>query len=150
MKPLPAPEVLARLLSQVTSMMLGVTFAPVEEPTDTGGAWRTAELPIPGARPITIGISTDRDSCEALSSVIFSCGKDLVDDSMCDDALRELTNMTAGLIKTALALDQCLGLPKVRRGGAAARPPPMGQSVMLKAQQMGLLLWVSEGCLPEV
>lgn len=144
MKPLPAPEVLARLLSQVTNTLLGLTFAPVEGPHAVG-AWRTAELPIPGARPITIGISSDRESCEALSSVIFSCERANVDESMCDDSLRELTNMTAGLIKSALALDQSLGLPRIRLGGGSARMPPMGQSVMVKAQQMGLLVWVSEG-----
>lgn len=145
MKPLPAPEVLARLLSQVTNTLLGLTFAPAEGPPNLSISWRTAELPIPGARPITIGISSDRESCEALSSVIFACERANVDESMCDDSLRELTNMTAGLIKSALALDQSLGLPRVRGGGASARPPPLGQSVMLKAQQMGLLVWVSEG-----
>lgn len=149
--PLPAPEVLARLVSNVTSTMLGIAFAPAEgdvRPMST--TWKTAMLPIPGQRPLTVGLSSDSDSCVALSAAMFSCPKSDVSHDMVDDSLRELTNMTAGLVKSTLALDQVLGLPKVTSEVVPPNlhTPPQGQSVMLKANALGLFLWVCEGIRP--
>jgi len=42
---------------------------------------------------------------------MFSCPASDVDPSMINDALRELVNMTAGLLRTELALDQALAVP---------------------------------------
>jgi hypothetical protein len=70
---------------------------------------------------------------------------------MVEDALRELTNMTAGLVKDSLFLDQDLGLPKISSDASppGAHSPPGGQSVMVKANQLGLFLWVCEGILEQ-
>ena len=55
--------------------------------------------------------------------------------------------MTAGLVKSALSLDQALGLPKIVAGNAALvkAEPPAGQAVVLRASDLGLYLWVTEG-----
>lgn len=145
MTPLPTPEALAKMVTSVTSTMLGISFQPVSPGGAPAQAWKTAVLPIPGARPLTVGLSCDASSCAALSAAMFSCEPNSVAPDMEDDSLRELANMTAGLLKKSIAPEQLLGLAQVRRGGAPAVAPPSGQSVMLKASQLGLFLWVHEG-----
>lgn len=147
MRPLPDSKVLAQLISNVTKTMLGIAFQPVGTVMPARQPrWRTATLPIPGARPVTVGLSSDQASCEALCAKMFDCGADSVDDAMVDDSLRELTNMTAGLVKSTLALDQQLGLPKIVDSdlGPTSFGKP-GHSVLLKADRLGLFLWVREG-----
>lgn len=147
MKALPAPDDLARMVSNVTSTLLGITFHPVATTPPSDRAWKTALLPIPGRRPIVIGLASDHESCSALSAAMFSCPPSQVDATMMDDSLRELANMTAGLVKSALSLDQSLGLPRISPGSSLPKrgDAPQTQSVMLKADQLGLVLWVAEG-----
>jgi hypothetical protein len=112
MPPLPGPERLASSVSRVTSTMVGLRFAPgLASPRPEW--WRTAMLPIPGRRPITVALSSNRAGCAALTASMLSCDADDLDLAMIDDVLRELVNMTAGQIKAELALDQALGLPRV-------------------------------------
>jgi hypothetical protein len=148
MNKLPQPDDLARMVSNVTTTLLGITFHPVlgtALPMDR--AWKTALLPIPGKRPITVGLASDHDSCSALSAAMFSCPREQVDATMMDDSLRELVNMTAGLVKSALAPDQALGLPRIFPHSSlpARGSGPDSQSVLLKADHLRLLLWVVEG-----
>lgn len=150
MNPLPDPQTLAKLVSNVTTTMLGIAFHPAADgdaqaPRDR--EWKTALLPIPGRRPITIGLASDTASGNRLSAAMFRCEPKDVDATMFEDSLRELANMTAGLVKNVLALDQALGLPKILPGSAMPEraPPPACQSVLLKADSLGLLLWVTEG-----
>ena len=66
---LPPPEKLAAAVSGVTQTMLGLTFIP--DTVDTPWAelvWRAAVLPIPGSRPLTVGLSSDRPGCTTLSA----------------------------------------------------------------------------------
>jgi chemotaxis phosphatase CheX-like protein len=113
----------ARSVSRVTNSMLGLTFhvtassMPVER-------WRTVALQIPGARPVTIALSSDRRGCAALASAMLGMDEDELALDMIDDFLRELVNMTAGQLKLELALDQALGLPRMFDGDAlfASRP----------------------------
>lgn len=147
MKPLPPSDVLANLVTNVTKTMLGITFAPLPDTTPPAALrWRTAVLPIPGARAITVGLSSDQPGCQALSAAMFQCPAKDVDASMMDDSLRELVNITAGLVKGTLGLDQALGLPKVISSTENIHiGPPLGQSVVLTAKGLGLVLWVCEG-----
>ncbi len=146
MTQLPSAEKLASLVSGVTKTMLGLTFLP-----DSGGprselVWRCAILPIPGGKPITVGLSTDEAGCAALTAAMFSCPAGDVDSSMMNDSLCELVNMTAGLLKSHMALNQALGLPKIVTGNQAPPVPDRGHySVVLRAKQVGLVLWVFEG-----
>jgi CheY-specific phosphatase CheX len=110
-----APERLAASVSRVTGTMLGRTFrhaASTEPPT----LWRTVVLPIPGKRPISVALSSDRAGCAALAAAMLGMQEDELDVGMIDDFLRELLNMTAGQIKNELSLDQALGLPRVVDG----------------------------------
>lgn len=112
-----ASDRLARSVSRVTITMLGKTFRAVELVTPVA-RWRTVALPIPGARPVTVALSSDRRSCAALTSAMLGMAEDGLAVEMIDDFMRELLNMTAGQIKRELALDQALGLPRVLDGDA--------------------------------
>lgn len=105
----------ARSVSRVTSTMIGKTFkvSVVQVPNPM---WRTVVLPIPGKRPVTVALSSDRSGCAALAAAMLGMDEDDIGVDMIDDFLRELANMTAGQIKSELSLDQALGLPKVRDG----------------------------------
>jgi hypothetical protein len=139
---------MALLVSNVTETMLGLTFK-----ADKAGqpwnelVWRAAVLAIPGARPLTVGLSSDQAGCTQLAAKMFQAAPDEVADDMMSDALCELVNMTAGLLKTNLKLDQLLGLPRVVPSGQPPMPPPPSDvnSVCLRAEQVGLMLWIFEG-----
>jgi hypothetical protein len=140
---LPPPERLATLVSSVTTTMLNISFLPdAGRPARPTLVWRTAMLPIAGARPLTIGLSSDQEGCVALSSAMFSVEPVDVDNSMINDALCELVNMTAGLVKGALSLDQALGLPRIVEDAATYAG---AHSVVLRAKGLGLVLWIHEG-----
>jgi hypothetical protein len=109
---LPADR-LARSVSRVTTTMIGKSFRVVDAATPVE-RWRTVVLPIPGARPVTVALSSDRRGCAALASAMLGLDEDDIDVAMIDDFMRELLNMTAGQIKSELSLDQALGLPRVR------------------------------------
>jgi len=148
MNPLPPPEKMAALVSGVTQTMLGLTFVPDQAAPlpPRNLVWRTAVLPIDGARPITVGLSTDQTGCSHLSAAMFACPPAEVDQSMMNDSLCELVNMTAGLLKSAMSLDQSLGLPKILASDHPPPPPPTGpHSIVLRADNLGLVLWIYEG-----
>jgi CheY-specific phosphatase CheX len=106
---------IARSVSRVTATMLGLTFRVVVRETPVE-RWRTVILSIPGARPVTVALSSDRRGCAALTSAMLGMDEDGLDVDMIDDFMRELVNMTAGQLKIELALDQALGLPRVLDG----------------------------------
>ncbi len=140
---------MAAVVSSVTETMLGLTFVP-----DPDGSswrqlvWRAAVLPIAGALPITVGLSSDRPGCEALGARFFRVAPEQLSDTMLSESLCELVNMTAGLLKTHLQLEQPLGLPRVLPRDEPAFSRPNGTSwTVLRARDLGLVLWVFEGLL---
>jgi hypothetical protein len=146
MNPLPSPDKMAALVSNVTETMLGLTFVPDGARQHDALTWRTAVLPIAGERPLTIGLSSDQQGCTRLSAAMFACAAADVDQNMMNDALCELVNMTAGVVKSVMSLDQALGLPKILSGSAAPAVPNADQHVIvLKADALGLALWIFEG-----
>ena len=143
---LPPPEKMAELVSGVTQTMLGLTFVPDDANGHAKLAWRTAVLPIAGAQPLTVGLSSDESGCSTLAGAMFACPKEQVDGAMMNDSLCELVNMTAGLLKSHLSLNQALGLPRILSGAAAPEVPQASPHVVvLKAQKLGLVLWIYEG-----
>jgi hypothetical protein len=137
---------MAELVSGVTQTMLGFTFEPDGSSAHSGLAWRTAVLPIAGATPLTVGLSSDEDGCSRLAGAMFGLEKQDVDASMMNDSLCELVNMTAGLLKTHMSLNQALGLPKILSAPDAPEVPAASPHlVVLRAQQCGLVLWIYEG-----
>jgi hypothetical protein len=146
MTPLPSPQTMANLVSGVTQTMLGFKFRPDEAAGPGGLAWRTAVLPIAGERPLTIGLSSDESGCSQLSAAMFACPTADVDQTMMNDSLCELVNMTAGLLKSVLSLDQALGLPKIMMGRHGPPAPPTSpHTIVMRADKLGLVLWIYEG-----
>ena len=117
-----ASDRLARSVSRVTATMLGLTFRAVV-PTTRVDLWRTAVLPIPGVRPITVALSSDRQGCAALTAAMLGLDQDDLGIDMIDDFMRELVNMAAGQIKIELCLNQSLGLPRVTEADALFASP---------------------------
>lgn len=132
---LPDPQTLATLVSNVTETMCGISFAAHGKVGNerTPEAWRVAALPIPGARPLRVILSSDQQSSKGLGSALLQFPEDQLDASMIDDSLCELLNMAAGQIKRALQIDQALGLPKIVKGDQA-------QELFRQAQESGILL----------
>jgi hypothetical protein len=148
MMSLPPPEKMAAVVSGVTQTMLGVTFVPdVEDSPWAHLIWRAAVLPIPGTRPLTVGLSSDRPGCQTLGAKMFQVPVEEVSDEMLSDALCELVNMTAGLLKSHLQLEQALGLPRVvpENQPPIVVPPNDMNRIVLRAEHLGLVLWVFEG-----
>ncbi|HTP27406.1 MAG TPA: chemotaxis protein CheX [Anaeromyxobacteraceae bacterium] len=137
---------MASLVSGVTQAMLGLTFVPDGAKAHQALSWRTAVLPIAGQRPLTVGLSSDQNGCCQLSAAMFGCRREDVDQSMMSDALCELVNMTAGLLKSVMSLNQALGLPKILSGTDSPNIPAASpQVIVLKADALGLVLWIYEG-----
>lgn len=148
MTPLPPPDQMAAVVSGVTAPMLGLTFAPDGAGTPWKDlVWRAAVLNIPGGRPLTVGLSSDQPGCTTLASKMFQVAPPELSDDMLSDSLCELVNMTAGMLKSQLRLEQLLGLPRVVPAGQppVPPPPPHAKSVVLRADKLGLVLWVFEG-----
>ena len=137
---------MASLVSNVTQTMLGISFEAIEPGPQSSLGWRTALLGITGQFPLTVGLSSDERGCRKLSGAMFQCPDASVDQSMMNDALCELVNMTAGLLKGAMALDQTLGLPRVVPGDDPRFKADEGhQVIVLRAREVGLMLWVLPG-----
>ena len=106
---------MARLVSQVTEPMLGIKVEEAAEPYNSvTQEWRTASMPIDGPCPLTVAVAADQDCCRTLDANMFSTPESDVDQGMIEDALSEIVNMTAGLLKSAMSIDQALGLSEIR------------------------------------
>jgi hypothetical protein len=149
MKPMPKAERLAAMVTNVTETMLGISFAAAQEvKAHPVLNWRTAIMLVDGPRPVSVGLSSDEGGCSKLTAAMFGCDSGRVDVGMINDALRELVNMTAGLIKREMALDQALTVPlivddKQSLEEIASQHP----ALVLKAREVGIALWACEGLL---
>jgi hypothetical protein len=140
--------VLAALLSEVTSTMLGIPFqaAQGDERIELL-CWRSAVLPISGEECLQVALASNQSGCAILGARMFQVEVAEVDASMIDDTLRELVNMTAGLIKRAIGADAALGLPRIV---SESRPDVTMSAdwhrVLLRAQNgaVELVLFVSD------
>ncbi len=145
---LPDALTLARLVSNVTQTMCGISFEPAAgQPPDPALCWKIAWLPLTGRRPIKIALSSDQAGCAALGAALFSCPEAELDVSMIDDSLRELLNMAAGQIKGALAEDQALGLPQIMAEPdlSQAALTALHEGVVLRSRgAVSLLIWITE------
>jgi CheY-specific phosphatase CheX len=149
MKPMPKAERLAALVSNVTETMLGISFAPAEnKPAHPSLNWRTAIMLVDGPRPVSVGLSSDEPGCAKLAAAMFGCKTEGVDVGMINDALRELVNMTAGLLKREMELDQALSVPAiVDHAEALAEIARQHPALVLIAREVGMALWACDGLL---
>jgi hypothetical protein len=147
-QPIPDAGTLARLVSNVTETMCGISFSAVTgEAPSNELCWRVATLPIRGERPLMVVLSSSQHGCTSLGAALFGCDPLTLDDEMIEDSLRELLNMAAGQIKSALALEQALGLPRIVRGTDEPGKDAwsLQRGVVLRSQDdLGLLIWVGE------
>jgi hypothetical protein len=147
MSALPPPATLASVVSGVTETMLGLTFQSDDQGRPWEDlVWRGAVLAIPGATPVTVGLSSDQPGCAQLAARMFQMEPPELADEMLSDALCELVNMTAGLLKSNMKLEQTLGLPRLVPAGQPPVPPPAAtNTIVLRAEGVGLVLWVYQG-----
>jgi CheY-specific phosphatase CheX len=149
MKPMPKAERLAALVSNVTETMLGISFAPAETVAAHPNLnWRTAIMLVDGPRPVSVGLSSDEAGCAKLAAAMFGCKPEGVDVGMVNDALRELVNMTAGLLKREMALDEALTVPSIIDDqDALAEIARQHLALVLVAREVGVALWACDGLL---
>ena len=144
---LPESNILASLLSEVTSTMLGIPFhaADGDERIELM-CWRSAVLPIGQGEVLQVALASDERGCALLGSRMFQIELADVDASIIDDTLRELVNMTAGMIKRALGADMALGRPRIVSQSRPDGPPLTGwRRVLLRAADgVEMVLFVGE------
>lgn len=148
MKDLPSPEILASLVSTVTETMFGLSFqiasSKDETPWSDDPPWRMAVLPIAGPRPLRVALASDEDGGIALGGAMFAAEPKDVDPQMVSDSLSELVNIIAGQVKSAMGLDQSLGLPKILEPGAAPGSQEAGwRSATLQSGSTTVRVWVA-------
>lgn len=140
---LPEPEVLARMINAVTRTMFGITFdvslGTVPVPSM---CWRVAALTIGGETPMRIAIASDEASSTELGSVIFGCPPASLDESMIEDALRELVNMAGGQIKNVIAPNVELTVPRMINASEllSGTQATSARDVVLRAERLALVL----------
>lgn len=141
-------ERLAGMVSDAAVTMLGSAFQ-VSHVLEMDGdrAARTALITV-GDGTLTVGLSCDRRGLEILCSAFMAGTGVKVDDALMDDALRELTNMTAGQIKRTMCPNQLLGLPRMVDG---SHPTPLDHAggggwrqVRLRATTVEMVLWLND------
>ncbi len=146
MRDIPTPETLARLVSNVTTTMFGMSFqltpgTTPRLPWDNAPAWRTMVLAIDGARPIVVAIASDEPSGKVLGGAMFSCPPAEVDAQMVDDSLSELLNIIAGQVKLSMGLDQALGLPRLH--GGSPLNSAQWRTASLQSNATSVKVWVA-------
>jgi hypothetical protein len=149
MNPLPKADRLAALVSNVTETMLGLSFVPaLNVAAHPSWTWRTAIMLVDGPRPVSVGLSSDEPGCTKLAAAMFGCNGDGVDVGMINDALRELVNMTAGLLKREMSLDQALSVPSIIDDKKALEEiASQHPALVLVAREVGIALWACDGLL---
>lgn len=140
-----ADGTLAVLISNVTKAMFGMSFSLSPRMLDAQAPQKhLALLPLKGQVSVMVGISSSEAGCVELSSALFQCSPDKLDEAMIKDSLGELLNMAAGQVRSALALDQALGLPELRSDAESVAASEKWRIVALQAGKVDLLLWLSD------
>lgn len=142
----PPQESLASMVSAVTETMFGMSFdlhSPDSESIPWARPWCTAVLPILGARLVNVVIASDQVGGALLGSAMFACKPGDVDDSMIDDSMRELVNIVAGQVKSAMRLDQSLGLPLILRNEEISAGPTGWRTATLRSGAKEIVVWVA-------
>lgn len=145
---LPDVTELARLVTNVTEPMCGMTFTPAaDHARGQSICGRMYLLPIAGQRDITIVLSSDAAGCQTMGAAMFRCPPEKLTRHQAEDAIRELLNMVAGQIQTALEIDQQLGLPRSTTMAELAAMGAAGfkEAMLLTSNGSGdIRLWIFE------
>lgn len=135
-------DAVAKLVTQVTSTMMGLSFAVSGEKGSVATERRTATISLKGGRQLTIALSANDISCARMGSAMFSVEPAQVDGSMKNDSLGELLNMISGQIQRAMSIDSALGLPAVHEAGLAGTEH--WRTVRLRSGDVELHVAISE------
>jgi hypothetical protein len=142
-----AAEALRHLAASPPQTLFGISVwviaAPVSVlPASNDGPYRVALLPVPGPRPCTVAVACVPGSAKLLASLMFGCPLRTVEASVAEDALCEVSNIVAGQMKSVLAPDQALGLPRVEAADGFAEHITDWRAAKLKKGDKELRLWI--------
>lgn len=146
---LPDAARLAELVSDITDVICGASFAPCStEDRGLSICGQMVMLPIVGPRDIRLILSCDGDDARALASAMLGgTAPESISSRMVDDAIAEFLNMIAGRIQTALSIDQPLGPPVRTSIGEVALEGGVGfaDAILLKSTALGdIKIWIYE------
>jgi hypothetical protein len=135
---------LVALVSDVTTSICGIKFS-LSTPS-AAEAWIAATLPIKGGSPITVGLSSDETCSRAMAAGMLQMSPADLDRPLIEDTLREILNMVAGQVKTALSLDQALGLPIIVAPAELQKKLGQGsRCIGLASGPLALMLLIAPG-----
>jgi hypothetical protein len=111
---LPAPALLANMVSETTQMMFGISLVfggdcPPGLP-DVGDG-HTIIVPLIGDPLYLVTAKSSAVGGLALATMMFECAPGEANAAMIEDSLRELTNILAGQLKSFIAQEHQIGLP---------------------------------------
>lgn len=139
---------LAELVSDVTEIVCGTNFVPIfDVPRGESLCGRMVLMPIRGDRDISVVLSSDVSGVQGICAAMFGSPSDKLTNAMIEDSTRELLNMVAGRIKTALEIDQALGLPRITSLAEISKDTGIGvrDAILLRGKGVAdVNLWVFE------
>ena len=115
-------DTLGAIATEAAAAMFSLQLEPTTE-SDADAMNRpgrhTVVLRLHGVPAIFLSLGCDREAGAEIAHTIFEVSVDQTDDAMIDDALRELANIFAGQVKSMLAPDHEIGLPRVQHDAVA-------------------------------
>lgn len=117
-------ETLATIATEAVSAMFRLELNPVDDVVD-GAAMsrqsRSVVLRLVGTPEITLALACDDQAGAQLAGAMFDVSPQNASGAMIEDSLRELANILAGQVKSLMAPDHEIGLPRVQRDPSALR-----------------------------
>ena len=137
------PDMLAAIVNEVATAMLGEEAMPLPEGTVAGasGGQLTATVAIRGPWDGLVAVSCPREGAELLwRDVVRADSGEGADAADVDDAVKELANIVGGNIKALLPGTSSLGLPQVA-GVPAGATPVCEIEVLALRTPMAISIW---------
>ena len=116
-------DTLAGIATDAAAAMFSLPLSVVDETDDahlaqthSGASSRhVVILRLHGVPAIFLSLACSHAAGAEIASVIFEVDRKHADASMIDDSLRELANIFAGQVKSMMAPDHEIGLPRVQK-----------------------------------
>jgi Chemotaxis phosphatase CheX len=119
---LPDRDTLGTLATDAAAAMFSLPLEAVDNADFTQFALTQGHavvLRLHGNPAIFVGLACHHQAGAELASIIFEVTPDQADEAMIADALRELTNIFAGQVKSLLVPEHQIGLPRVQKDDKA-------------------------------
>jgi hypothetical protein len=104
---------LTEFVNHISGTILAIPLAlegPAPNPEEN--LFLTALMSIAGSPPLSVALSSDLRGCQHLAAAMFGCAVENTDFAMVEDALKELVNITTGLIARDIAFDKPLTIAR--------------------------------------